>query len=98
MLSSLIFSDMVSKEKKNNMDSIVPYTRFFSLLLEDVMGDAYRIDEDPISSPYIGSPLFMNTRADADGGKLSKAMLKVVRSKTPPSSPQYLFSSSYSLE
>ena len=88
--ANLIFSDMVSKVMKNNRDPIVPYTRFISLLLEDMMEDAYKIDEDSISSPHIGSLIFMNTRADANGGTLTEAMLKVVRSKTPPSSPQYL--------
>ena len=80
------------------MPLIVYQHRFISLLLEDMMGDDYHIAEDSISSPQIGSNIFMNPKGDTNGGRLTAAMMEVVRSKTPPSSSKALSPSTYSPE
>ena len=84
--AKLIFSNMVVKVKKPNRDPIIPYTRFFSLLLEDMLGDTDQLNETPIYPPLVGVAIFFNKKADATGGNLTEALLKVVRSKTSLSS------------
>ena len=64
----------------------MPYTRFFSLLLQDMMGENYNLEDKPLASPQVGSSLFKNIKVDTNGGRQTKAMMAVVRSHSPISS------------